>query len=320
MRGTYDLLGGVNWWFDWEQDRLVRWHADDRSYAREFEYDEEGRIVAIWLRYAGWRDLGCAYQFNAEGDRVRRHASFVGLEFRSWCGGLTEWYREEYSESWVVWRRGLFSEGCCSCGDAAAWNERAWSDAALLPEDGLLAIPAVAIVPVACAVACGCAAVCAIGAIVPCVQDCWGTSNPVGCVKQCVEDTVRELPRPVQILCGACLFACALCLVRLPVRPFPPSLVRPSPPSAPTLPAPPTFPTPPPVVRPQPRPPQPPKQLPPVGRNPREENPPWHPQPRPYEPPPWFPEPIVPPDFTEEDRQWCVGFCMDHCANRWGFT
>ena len=95
LRGTYDLLSGVNWWFDWEQDRLVRWHADDRSYAREFEYDEEGRIVAIWLRYAGWRDLGYAYQFNAEGDRVRRHASFVGLEFRSWCGGLTEWYREE---------------------------------------------------------------------------------------------------------------------------------------------------------------------------------------------------------------------------------
>jgi len=53
LKGTYDLLGGVNWWFDWEQDRLVRWHADDRSYAREFEYDEEGRIVAIWLRYAG---------------------------------------------------------------------------------------------------------------------------------------------------------------------------------------------------------------------------------------------------------------------------
>ena len=70
LKGTYDLLGGVNWWFDWEQDRLVRWHANDRSYAREFEYDEEGRIVAIWLRYAGWRDLGYAYQFNADGGRV----------------------------------------------------------------------------------------------------------------------------------------------------------------------------------------------------------------------------------------------------------
>jgi YD repeat-containing protein len=316
LKGTYDLLGGVNWWFDWEQDRLVRWHADDRSYAREFEYDEEGRIVAIWLQYAGWRDLGYAYQFNADGGRVRRHAGFAGLEFRQWCGGLTEWYREEHSEAWAVWRQGLFSEGCCGCGSTAAWNERAWSDAALLPEDSLTqTLPA--FVPFACAVACGCAAVCAIGVIVPCVQDCWGTSDPVGCVKQCVEGTVRELPRPVQILCGACLIGCALCLVLLPVRPFPPRL---SPPSAPTLPAPPTFPTPPPVVRPQPRPPQPPKQLPPVGRNPREENPPWHPQPRPYEPPPWFPEPIVPPDFTEEDRQWCVGFCMDHCANRWGFT
>jgi len=124
---------------------------------------------------------------------------------------------------WAVWRQGLFSEGCCGCGDAAEWNERAWSDAALLPEDSLLAIPAVAIVPVACAVACGCAAICAIGVIVPCVQDCWGTSDPVGCVKQCVGGTVRELPLPVQILCGACLIGCALCLVRLPVRPGSPN-------------------------------------------------------------------------------------------------
>ena len=225
LRGAYDLLGGPNGWFEWEQDRLVRWHADDRNYVREFMYDEEGRIQQVWLSWeaSGQRVLGYEYRFNGDGERVYWRAALDRLEFYRWCGGLSEWYREEGSSSWALWRQSLLDTGCGSCGKRSQeWNMRAWVDASLLPDGDYQPRGLMAAIPVACAIACGCAAVCAIGAIVPCVRDCWGRPDPIGCVKQCVGDTVRELPRWAQILCGACLLGCAVCLVLLPFRPFPP--------------------------------------------------------------------------------------------------
>ncbi|GIV05813.1 MAG: hypothetical protein KatS3mg016_1388 [Fimbriimonadales bacterium] len=99
LRGAYDLLGGVNGWFEWEQDRLVRWHADDRNYVREFMYDEEGRIQQVWLSWevSGQRALGYEYRFNGDGEQVSWRAALDRLGFYRWCGGLSEWYRAEGS-------------------------------------------------------------------------------------------------------------------------------------------------------------------------------------------------------------------------------
>lgn len=108
---------------------------------------------------------------------------------------------------------------------------RAWVDASLLPDGDYQPQALMAAIPVACAIACGCAAICTIGVVVPCVRDCWGRPDAIGCVKQCVGDTIRELPGWAQVLCGACLLGCAVCLVLLPFRPFPPR--SPQPPSRP---------------------------------------------------------------------------------------
>jgi len=218
LRGTYDLLGGPNWWFEWELDRLVRWHADDRNYGREFEYDEEGRIGAIWLQAVSgaWRAQGYAYQFSVEGDRVWWRSGLNRLAFRRWCGGLTEWYRADGSGSWEVWQQRLGVAECGSCGhygSEGAWNERAWVDAALLPDGDYQPQALAAAVVAACVVACSCSLFCTVGAVLPCVEQCQGSSDPIGCVKKCVKDIISELPELVQLLCAACLIGCATCLI-----------------------------------------------------------------------------------------------------------
>jgi YD repeat-containing protein len=293
LQGVYDLFGGTKWWFEWEQDRLVRWHADDRSYVREFEYDEEGRIVAIWLQAVSgaWRAQGYAYQFSVEGDRVWWRSGLNRLEFRRWCGGLTEWYREDGSGSWGVWRQRLGGEECGSCGhygSEGAWNERAWVDAALLPDGDYQPQALPAAIVAACVIACSCSLICAVGAVLPCVEQCKGSPNPVGCVKKCVRDIIKELPDLAQLLCGACLLGCAICLIVALLRflgggggtPHPPGRPHPRPPERPT---------------PPPSPPQPPS--------------------HPPSEPPRLPKPgrPRPGDGRRMDPMECWWLCHNHC-------
>lgn len=218
LHGAYDLLGGTNWWFEWAQDWLVRWHSDDRNYVREFEYDEEGRVQQIWLNWEsqGHRLLGYEYRFNVDGTRVYRRAALDRLEFWRQCGGLSEWYRSETSSQWMLWQQRLLGDDCGSCvwSGIREWNNQAWVDAALLPDSDYQpqAIPAGALLA-ACVVACACSAICAAGAVLPCVEQCSGSSDPIGCVKQCVGDIIRELPAWAQVLCAACLIGCAICLI-----------------------------------------------------------------------------------------------------------
>ncbi len=273
---------------------------------REFVYDEEARVQQVWLSWegSGERRLGYEYRYNGDGYRYYWRAGLAGLEFLSWCGGLSEWYRQGGSAGWSVWRQGLVARGCGSCGDVQAWNERAWVDAALLAGDFGTAIPAWAVV---CAVACICGAACVGSIVIPCLSSCRGAEDPIGCMKACVRERLEGMDPSLRVVCSVCVIGCAVCLIVALLRllgggggsggggssppPGGPPIEPPHPPSDP--PQPPSNPPQPPSN--PPNPPQPPS------------NPP-----RPPKPPEGPPVPHDPdPDYNH--ILWCIGICNSHC-------
>ena len=333
-----DLLRGSVHSFQWNGAWLTRWDASNRSYARLFRYDEEGRITRVDRQdlQTGEVQSSLEYRYQWGGGRWYKRDYMRGIELRETCGGSVSWYREEGSTDWQIGMLSYFGQagGCCG---VRGGNRAVMEDAWWMPEEFETQTPAL------CIAACGCGAICLTYLLFPCLERVRGSSNPWQCLLECLAERFRGLHPGVQVLCLGCGIGCMVCVlstIPLPRIPVPPDLgnllgrllqptpalgyasaasvgvspcdppVAPPPPPAPPAPSdPPTTPSP------QPRP-----TPPPTNQQP-DPQPPWHPQPRPYYPPPWFPiDPIIPPiPWTPVDDDWCEGICDSHCRERLGF-
>jgi len=325
-----DLRRGNMYIFQWDGAWLRRWEASDRSYARLFRYDEEGRVTQVDRQdlQTGEVRLGLEYRYQWGGGRWYKRDHMRGIELRETCGGVVSWYREEGSADWKVGMLSYFGQagGCCGVGGG---NRAVMNDAWWMPEEFETQVPAL------CAAACVCGAVCLAYLIIPCLGRAMGASDPLRCLLECMADRFGNLPGWIQLICGVCATGCAICILGTLLQPaLPAPAPAPAPIPAPAFgfamaasvgvspcdppvapppppPAPPAPPSNPPTPSPQPRP------TPPPGNQQPNPQPPWHPQPRPFDPPPWFPiDPFLP--WLPEDDEWCEGVCDSHCR-RMGF-
>ena len=201
-----DVLSGEQHRFVWSGAWLVRWEASNRSYARLFSYDEEGRITQVdWESYVtGERQPGLAYRYRWGGGRWYKRDYQRELELREGCGGLVSWYREGGSGAWQVGQQAYFGLGGC-CGGLST-NRSVMEDAWWMPGDFETAVPAL------CVGACVCGAACLALLIIPCLERARGASDPLRCLLECIKERLGNASGWVQLICGVCVVGCAVCL------------------------------------------------------------------------------------------------------------